>query len=48
VTPAVLQWIAARGISEAVARRNGWRSAGYFPKLGIEADSIALYFRNGS
>jgi len=48
-TPAVLAWLAARGISEAVARRNRIGAARvYFPKLGIEADSIAFsYFRNG-
>jgi twinkle protein len=48
-TPAVLQWIAARGICEDVARRNRVGAARvYFPKLGIEADCIAFpYFRNG-
>jgi twinkle protein len=48
-TPAVLQWIAARGISEAVARRNRIGAARvYFPKLGRDADSIAFpYFRDG-
>jgi twinkle protein len=48
-TPAVLAWLAARGICEAVTRRNRIGAARvYFPKLGREADSIAFpYFRNG-
>jgi twinkle protein len=48
-TPAVLAWLAARGICEAVARRNRIGAARvYFPKLGREADSIAFpHFRDG-
>lgn len=49
-TPAVLAWLAARGISEAVARRNRIGAAPvYFPKLGRDADAIAFpYFRDGA
>ena len=46
---AVLRWLAARGISEATARRHGIGSARhYIPKLGAEVDCIAFpYFRRG-
>jgi twinkle protein len=48
-TPAVLQWLVKRGISEATARRNrvGAQRA-YIPALGAEVDCIAFpYFRDG-
>jgi twinkle protein len=48
-TPAVLQWLVRRGISEATARRNrvGAQRA-YIPALGAEVDCIAFpYFRDG-
>ncbi len=48
-TPAVLQWLASRGISEATARRNriGFERT-YIPALRGEADCIAFpYFRHG-
>jgi twinkle protein len=48
-TPAVLQWLVRRGISEATARRNrvGAQRA-YIPALRAEVDCIAFpYFHNG-
>ncbi len=48
-TPAVLQWLACRGISEATARRNriGFERT-YIPALRGEADCVAFpYFRHG-
>ncbi len=49
LSPAVLEWLANRGICEATARRNRIGSARvYVPALGREADCIAFpYFRNG-
>ncbi|HEX2681275.1 MAG TPA: toprim domain-containing protein, partial [Candidatus Dormibacteraeota bacterium] len=49
LTPAVLAWLAARGISEAVARRNRIGTARvYMPALKAEVDCIAFpYFRDG-
>jgi twinkle protein len=49
LTPAVLAWLSARGITEAVARRNRVGSARvYFPQLGAEADAVAFpFFRDG-
>jgi twinkle protein len=45
-TPAVLAWLDRRGISEAVARRNGVGFARYYiPKLGAEVDCIAFPYR---
>jgi twinkle protein len=48
-TAEVFAWLAARGISEVVARRNRIGSARvYIPKLEAEADCIAFpYSRNG-
>jgi twinkle protein len=48
-TPAVLQWLARRGISETTAQRNGIGSArAYVPALGAEVDCIAFpYCRDG-
>jgi twinkle protein len=48
-TPTVVQWVAARGISETVMRRNriGYAHV-YIPALKAEVDCIAFqYFRNG-
>jgi twinkle protein len=49
LTPAVLRWLAARGISETVARRNRIGSARfYIPALKAEVNCIAFpYFRDG-
>jgi twinkle protein len=49
LTPAVLAWLAGRGISEAVARRNRIGSARvYMPALKAEVDCVAFpYFRDG-
>lgn len=49
LTPPVLAWLSARGITEAVARRNRVGSARvYFAQLGTEADAVAFpYFRDG-
>src|SRR5579864_6272275 len=48
-SPAVLCWLAERGIGEATARRNRIGSARhYIPALGRETDCIAFpYLRNG-
>jgi twinkle protein len=49
LTPQVLRWLAERGISEAVARRNrlGW-ARHYIAKLGGQVDCIAFpYYRDG-
>jgi twinkle protein len=48
-TSGVLRWLAARGISEAVARRNRIGSArAFIPGLGAEVDCIAFpYLRMG-
>ena len=49
LSPAVVAWLAARGISEAVARRNRIGAARpYMPALKAEANCIAFpYFRDG-
>jgi len=48
-TPATLKWLAARGISEATARRNRIGTARvYIPAAKAEVDCIAFpYFRGG-
>jgi twinkle protein len=48
-TPAVIRWLAARGISETVARRNRVGYARhYIPKLDAQVDCIAFpYFCDG-
>jgi twinkle protein len=48
-TPAVIRWLAARGISETVARRNRIGYARhYIPKLDAQVDCIAFpYFCDG-
>ncbi len=50
LTPAVIQWFGARGISEAVLRRDriGFEAGVWFAQLGKTADAIAIpYFRAG-
>jgi twinkle protein len=49
MTPAVLAWLATRGITEATARRNRIGTARvYVPALKAEADCVAFpYFHNG-
>jgi len=49
LTQEALRWLAGRGISEAVARRNCLGSACvYLPAIGAEADCICFpYFRKG-
>src|SRR5204863_2481824 len=50
LTAEVLAWLAARGISEAVARRNQIGSARvYMPALKADTECVAfLYFRNSA
>jgi twinkle protein len=49
ITSEILNWLSARGISEATARRNRIGSAHiYMPALGAEVDCIAFpYYRDG-